>query len=150
MKVHAFFALLLWAAHCAAIHHKRQYGGVDHLSDGASSQSRKYNKNTDGHENRRLMEDDDHFWSRFLEQVASSSFTLSPSASPSQAPTGVCAATVSFKSRLEQHACRFIWSTLPNRTLCIFFANMDLSFINSMIQWMTSNRLPLCASVKTP
>lgn len=60
----------------------------------------KNNKAADAKANgrRELFQDDESFWSRFVQEVTSSSITEAPtpapSAAPSEAPTGICFAEV--------------------------------------------------------
>ena len=65
-------------------------------------------------EQRNLFQDDENFWSRFVQEVTSSSFTEEPSAAPSEAPTeapsaapsgaptGICFAEVSPSSKRKE------------------------------------------------
>ena len=46
------------------------------------------------HDQRDLFQDDENFWSRFVQEVTSSSITEAPSAAPSESPTGICFAEV--------------------------------------------------------
>lgn len=60
-------------------------------------------QNTDAqaNEKRNLFQDDENFWSRFVQEVTSSSITEEPSAAPSQAPTGICFAEV--RTRMSKY-----------------------------------------------
>ena len=74
----------------------------------ARNNARKNNKPADANasEQRNLFQDDENFWSRFVQEVTSSSVTEAPtpapSASPSEAPTGICFAEVRSNQSAQQ------------------------------------------------